>query len=105
MDQNGRQAVQVVINGHSQVQRPHGPMHVQNQPRPLSVDEALQYSSMSSAPVFGLGLSTPQILLRLPFIYVLMGYIHRLYHTTRHRPTFEHNFHKPCSSRRSQDTQ
>ncbi|KAJ5349668.1 Armadillo-like helical [Penicillium brevicompactum] len=54
MDQNGRPTVQVVINGHSQMQRPQNNMEFQNQPRPLSVDEALQYSSMSSAPVFGL---------------------------------------------------
>jgi cohesin loading factor subunit SCC2 len=53
MDQNGRPAVQVVINGHDQM--PYGSnMQFRNQ-RPLSVDEALQYSSMSSAPVFGLG--------------------------------------------------
>ncbi|KAJ5230348.1 hypothetical protein N7489_011056 [Penicillium chrysogenum] len=52
MDQNGRPAVQVVINGHDQM--PYGSnMQFLNQ-RPLSVDEALQYSSMSSAPVFGL---------------------------------------------------
>ncbi|CAG8055357.1 unnamed protein product [Penicillium olsonii] len=54
MDQNGRPAVQVVINGHGHPQRPYGAMNHQAQPRPLSVDEALQYSSMSSAPVFGL---------------------------------------------------
>ncbi|KAJ5699913.1 hypothetical protein N7536_002926 [Penicillium majusculum] len=53
MDHNGQPAVQVVINGHDQMP-PYGPnMQFQNQ-RPLSVDEALQYSSMSSAPVFGL---------------------------------------------------
>lgn len=56
MDQNGRPAVQVVINNHLQPQ----PIYTTNmafpqQSRPLSVDEALQYSSMSSAPVFGLG--------------------------------------------------
>jgi hypothetical protein len=57
MDRNGHPDVQVVINGHNQIHRPHGTnMHFQNQPRSLSVDEALQYSSMSSAPVFGLGL-------------------------------------------------
>ncbi|KAJ5589993.1 hypothetical protein VI817_003305 [Penicillium citrinum] len=55
MDQNGRPAVQVVINNHLQPQ----PIYTTNmnypqQSRPLSVDEALQYSSMSSAPVFGL---------------------------------------------------
>ncbi|CAG8383616.1 unnamed protein product [Penicillium salamii] len=54
MDQNGRPAVQVVINGHGHPQRPYGALNHQSQPQPLSVDEALQYSSMSSAPVFGL---------------------------------------------------
>ncbi|KAJ5779225.1 hypothetical protein N7457_006945 [Penicillium paradoxum] len=55
MDQNGRPAFQVVINGHNQMPQPYGSnMQFQNKPRPLSVDEALQYSSMSSAPVFGL---------------------------------------------------
>ncbi|KAJ6004341.1 hypothetical protein N7522_005986 [Penicillium canescens] len=54
MDQNGRPAVQVVINGYDQTQAYGSNMHLQNQPRPLSVDEALKYSSMSSAPVFGL---------------------------------------------------
>jgi cohesin loading factor subunit SCC2 len=58
MDQNGRPAVQVVINGHNQIHRPYGSnMQFSNQSRSLSVDEALQYSSMSSAPVFGLGQS------------------------------------------------
>lgn len=57
MDHNTRPAVQVVINGHGQSQQDHGPnLSLQNQVRPLSVEEALQYSSMSSAPVFGLGL-------------------------------------------------
>jgi hypothetical protein len=65
MDVNGRPAVQVVINGHQQAQQAYGPtMAFQNQhnpqSRPLSVDEALQYSSMSSAPVFGLGPSLYQ---------------------------------------------
>ncbi|CAI7650095.1 unnamed protein product [Penicillium pancosmium] len=50
MDQNGRPQVQVVINPHSQPSN----MAFIPQSRPLSVDEALQYSSMSSAPVFGL---------------------------------------------------
>ncbi|KAJ5101563.1 hypothetical protein NUU61_003785 [Penicillium alfredii] len=55
MDQNGRPDVQVVINGPSQSQQAYGAnMSLQNHSRPLSVDEALQYSSMSSAPVFGL---------------------------------------------------
>ncbi|KAJ9487174.1 hypothetical protein VN97_g6153 [Penicillium thymicola] len=53
MDHNGRPAVQVVINGHDQMPPYGSNMQFQNQ-RPLSVDEALQYSSMSSAPVFGL---------------------------------------------------
>ncbi|KAI9926693.1 Sister chromatid cohesion protein 2 [Aspergillus wentii] len=54
MDQNWRPAVQVVINGHPQAQAhaPNGPP--QRRARPLSVDEALQYSPMSSSPVFGL---------------------------------------------------
>lgn len=60
MDLNGRPAVQVVINGHPQAQQAYGPTMAfqdqnRSQSRPLSVDEALQYSSMSSAPVFGLG--------------------------------------------------
>lgn len=56
MDHNGHPAVQVVINGHSPSQEAYPPtMSFQNYTRPLSVDEALQYSSMSSAPVFGLG--------------------------------------------------
>ncbi|KAJ5987819.1 hypothetical protein N7481_003029 [Penicillium waksmanii] len=50
MDQNGRQQVQVIINPHPQPSN----MAFIPQSRPLSVDEALQYSSMSSAPVFGL---------------------------------------------------
>ncbi|KAJ5160702.1 uncharacterized protein N7482_007706 [Penicillium canariense] len=55
MDLNGRPAVQVVINGHPQAPQTYGQaMSFQSQSRPLSVDEALQYSSMSSAPVFGL---------------------------------------------------
>ncbi|OOQ82558.1 sister chromatid cohesion protein Mis4 [Penicillium brasilianum] len=59
MDLNGRPAVQVVINGHPQAQQAYGPTMAfqdqnRSQSRPLSVDEALQYSSMSSAPVFGL---------------------------------------------------
>ena len=58
MDQNGHPAIQVVINGHNQIQQHYGSnMHFQNQPRSLSVEEALQYSSMSSAPAFGLGSS------------------------------------------------
>jgi hypothetical protein len=66
MDLNGRPAVQVIINGHPSAQQAYGPtMSFQNQhrpqSRPLSVDEALQYSSMSSAPVFGLGPSTYEL--------------------------------------------
>ncbi|KAJ5179875.1 Armadillo-like helical [Penicillium capsulatum] len=55
MEQNGRPGVQVVINGHQMPEHAHGSnMSLQNYCRPLSVDEALQYSAMSSAPVFGL---------------------------------------------------
>lgn len=55
MDHNGP-AVQVIINGHPQSQPEYAPnMALPNRSRPLSVDEALQYSSMSSAPVFGIG--------------------------------------------------
>ncbi|KAJ5138990.1 uncharacterized protein N7515_003838 [Penicillium bovifimosum] len=54
MDQNGRPASQMVLNGNDQMAHYGSHMQYQNQPRPLSVDEALQYSSMSSAPVFGL---------------------------------------------------
>ncbi|KAJ5102720.1 hypothetical protein N7532_003249 [Penicillium argentinense] len=59
MDQNGHPSVQVVINAHSQSHAGYGSNGAnmpfqQAQSRPLSVDEALQYSSMSSAPVFGL---------------------------------------------------
>ncbi|PYI01852.1 sister chromatid cohesion protein Mis4 [Aspergillus sclerotiicarbonarius CBS 121057] len=54
MAQNWHPAVQVVINGHPQAQG-HAPT---GQPprwnRPLAVEEALQYSPMSSSPVFGL---------------------------------------------------
>ncbi|KAJ5701793.1 hypothetical protein N7488_009341 [Penicillium malachiteum] len=54
MDQHGH-AVQVIVNGHLQSQPGHtSNMSLPNRSRPLSVDEALQYSSMSSAPVFGL---------------------------------------------------
>ncbi|KAJ5489488.1 hypothetical protein N7539_004378 [Penicillium diatomitis] len=59
MDNHGRPAVQVVINGHPQLQQaPESGVGLQYASllgyRPLSVDEALQYSSMSSAPIFGL---------------------------------------------------
>lgn len=59
MDQSWRPAVQVVINGngHGQAQGPNGP-YEQRHTRPLAVDEALQYSPMSSSPVFGLGIVT-----------------------------------------------
>ncbi|KAI2790334.1 hypothetical protein POX_d05844 [Penicillium oxalicum] len=59
MDNHGRPGVQVVINGHPHMQQAPesamGPSYTHTQGfRPLSVDEALQYSSMSSAPIFGL---------------------------------------------------
>lgn len=58
MDANGRPPIQAVVNGHdhgqAQTHGSNGPP--QSLPRPLNVDEALQYSSMSSSPVFGLGL-------------------------------------------------
>lgn len=60
MDQARPPAVQVVINGHGQPQAyPHGGPNGarQHHMRPLSVDEALQYSPMTSAPIFGLGVS------------------------------------------------
>lgn len=71
MDLNGRPAVQVVINGHPQAQQAYGAsmsFQSQHKPqyRPLSVDEALQYSSMSSAPVFGLGPSICDFPTRTP---------------------------------------
>ncbi|KAJ5653654.1 hypothetical protein N7490_000657 [Penicillium lividum] len=54
MEQNGP-AAQVILNGYPQSQQAHKPnMSLSNRSRPLSVDEALQYSSMSSAPIFGL---------------------------------------------------
>lgn len=55
MDQNWRPAVQVVINSHAQA--PTGAVRGQAQPRerPLTVEEALQFSPMYSAPIFGLG--------------------------------------------------
>ncbi|PYI25043.1 sister chromatid cohesion protein SCC2/Nipped-B [Aspergillus indologenus CBS 114.80] len=54
MAQNWHPAVQVVINGHPQAQPlgPNGQARAWN--RPLYVNEALQYSPMSSAPIFGL---------------------------------------------------
>ncbi|KAJ5545210.1 hypothetical protein N7461_007514 [Penicillium sp. DV-2018c] len=54
MDQNGRPAFQMDLNGNDQMAHYGSHTKYQDQPRPLSVDEALQYSSMSSAPVFGL---------------------------------------------------
>jgi cohesin loading factor subunit SCC2 len=61
MDQP-RPTIQVVINGLGQPQgyplsAPNGGQHHN---RPLQVDEALQYSPMTSAPVFGLG--TPRFI-------------------------------------------
>ncbi|KAI9369515.1 sister chromatid cohesion C-terminus-domain-containing protein [Aspergillus egyptiacus] len=54
MDQNWRPAVQVVINSNVQAQHG-GTMGVsQRRERPLAVEEALQYSPMYSAPIFGL---------------------------------------------------
>lgn len=58
MDPNWRPAVQVVINnGHPPaLSHNHHPVGMPpRRERPLSVEEALQYSPMSSAPVFGLG--------------------------------------------------
>ncbi|GAD99939.1 sister chromatid cohesion protein Mis4 [Paecilomyces variotii No. 5] len=57
MDQIRQPAVQVVINGHPQTAaHGHGTVNGMGQHfvRPLSVDEALRYSPMSSAPIFGL---------------------------------------------------
>ncbi|KAL1868641.1 Sister chromatid cohesion protein 2 [Paecilomyces lecythidis] len=59
MDQIRHPAVQVVINGHPQTAahgHGHGTVNGMGQHfvRPLSVDEALRYSPMSSAPIFGL---------------------------------------------------
>ncbi|KAJ9269431.1 hypothetical protein DTO212C5_4494 [Paecilomyces variotii] len=57
MDQIRHPAVQVVINGHPQAAaHGHGTVNGtgQRHVRPLSVDEALRYSPMSSAPIFGL---------------------------------------------------
>jgi len=59
MDPNWRPAVQVVINTANGYGQSYGPnaQTQQRQTRPLAVDEALQYSPMSSAPVFGLGMN------------------------------------------------
>lgn len=56
MNVNGHR-VQVFVNGHDQAQTYDRNGSSQHQTRPLNVDEALQYSSMSSAPIFGLGWS------------------------------------------------
>ncbi|GCB20839.1 protein rad9 [Aspergillus awamori] len=54
MAQNWHPAVQVVINGHPQAQA-HAPSgQARRWQRPLAVEEALQYSPMSSSPIFGL---------------------------------------------------
>jgi cohesin loading factor subunit SCC2 len=56
--QAGPPAVQVFINGYGQPQAyHHGGVNGAQQRlmKPLSVDEALQYSPMTSAPIFGLG--------------------------------------------------
>ena len=73
MDPKRLPTVQVVINGNG-----HGQSHGSNErrTRPLAVDEALQYSPMSSSPVFGLGMFrlinlrclVPQLLLTLLFL-------------------------------------
>ncbi|KAL4901885.1 hypothetical protein BDW74DRAFT_181326 [Aspergillus multicolor] len=54
MDPNLRPAVQVVINSHAQAQAGLARGQTQRRERPLAVEEALQYSPMYSAPVFGL---------------------------------------------------
>jgi cohesin loading factor subunit SCC2 len=62
MDQVRQPAVQVVVNGLGQPQvHHHGPPHGNHRrfTRPLLVEEALQYSPMTSAPIFGLGSSLP----------------------------------------------
>ncbi|KAI9045045.1 putative sister chromatid cohesion protein Mis4 [Aspergillus affinis] len=55
MDPNWHPAVQVVINGHPQAPAHHPAGLLPRRDRPLFVEEALQYSPMSSSPVFGLG--------------------------------------------------
>ncbi|KAJ5815424.1 Armadillo-like helical [Penicillium riverlandense] len=54
MDFSNGPAVQVVINNNRQPGSRDDIMPPPSMMRPLSVDEALQYSSMSNAPVFGL---------------------------------------------------
>ncbi|RDW74673.1 putative sister chromatid cohesion protein Mis4 [Aspergillus mulundensis] len=54
MDPNWRPAVQVVINSHAHTQAGVARGQTQRRERPLAVEEALQYSPMYSAPVFGL---------------------------------------------------
>ncbi|KAB8263810.1 sister chromatid cohesion C-terminus-domain-containing protein [Aspergillus pseudonomiae] len=54
MDRNWHPAVQVVINGHPQAQAHTSGGPPQRRDKPLSVEEALQYSPMSSSPIFGL---------------------------------------------------
>ncbi|KAL3476257.1 sister chromatid cohesion C-terminus-domain-containing protein [Aspergillus californicus] len=53
MDQNWR-PIQVVINSHVQAQSGSMGGLIQRRERPLAVEEALQYSPMYSAPIFGL---------------------------------------------------
>ncbi|GMF67317.1 unnamed protein product [Aspergillus oryzae] len=55
MDRNWHPAVQVVINGPPQAQAHTSSGLPQRRDKPLSVEEALQYSPMSSSPIFGLG--------------------------------------------------
>jgi hypothetical protein len=65
MDQVRQPAIQVVVNGLGQPQvHHHGPPHGNHRrfTRPLLVEEALQYSPMTSAPIFGLGSSLPSAL-------------------------------------------
>ncbi|KAB8247246.1 sister chromatid cohesion C-terminus-domain-containing protein [Aspergillus flavus] len=54
MDRNWHPAVQVVINGPPQAQAHTSSGLPQRRDKPLSVEEALQYSPMSSSPIFGL---------------------------------------------------
>ncbi|KAE8375452.1 sister chromatid cohesion C-terminus-domain-containing protein [Aspergillus bertholletiae] len=54
MDRNWHPAVQVIMNGHPQAQAHTSSGLPQRQDKPLSVEEALQFSPMSSSPIFGL---------------------------------------------------
>ncbi|KAL4806418.1 sister chromatid cohesion C-terminus-domain-containing protein [Aspergillus unguis] len=54
MDQNWHPAVQVVINSHAQPSNGGARGQEWRRERPLAVEEALQYSPMYSAPIFGL---------------------------------------------------